>query len=445
MTRILLVGSWDPPFLTVARSCARQGAKAYFLELGARRCLWRWYTSCLAGGSATEAEGEQVIDAIRDYAAAVRAQGIVSCDEPRLLWLAQRRERLERECKLLAPSLETLNFLYSKRCQIQLAAKVGFRLLPTVYVLSHDDVGCVPANLYPVIVRPDDKWKLTSPFKFALAYSASELHRVVDHQDGAALVVQPFHNWPNLVVHGARTLEGKLLTLKAFLVERKFQGMTLTITPMECPPDVEDHCREFADACGVVGSFHYELLYSPRDGRTYFLELNGRLGGTTDKVTALGFDETHYHLSAFDLLPPPESQTLGRRVAANKGVLLKHVVSGLRGNLTALDYPNKQIGSQAAVITRDLLLAKDSVLDWRDLRGSLWMQLGPQRRDGMRKSSSLLSTRTALPAPAQPKRSQTGKRWVSRLTSIRTVDKTWDLLLPYVLVGAHSRLPVVLL
>src|SRR5215475_9885008 len=155
MTRIVLVGVWDSVFLTVARSCARQGVEAYFLELGERRSLWRWYSSSLAGGSCTEAEGIDAIRDIRDYSAAVKAQGIVSCDERRLLWLAENREQLEGECKLLASSLETLNFLYSKRSQIKLAAQVGFSLLPTVYMFSRSDAAAIPANLYPVTIRPD--------------------------------------------------------------------------------------------------------------------------------------------------------------------------------------------------------------------------------------------------------------------------------------------------
>src|SRR6185436_6201441 len=119
----------------------------------------------------------EAIHAIRDYAAAVKAQGIVSCDEPRLLWLARHREQLE--VKLLAPSAETLSFLYSKRRQIQLAVKVGFHLLPTVDVCSHADVSRIPASLYPVIIRPDDKWKLMLPFKLELARSAAEMHTFV--------------------------------------------------------------------------------------------------------------------------------------------------------------------------------------------------------------------------------------------------------------------------
>lgn len=386
------------------------------------------------------------IRAIRDYSVAVKAQGIVLCDEERLLWLAQNQEQLEGACKLLVSPLETLNFLYSKRCQIQLAAQVGFRVLPTAYVLGRSDVDRIPASLYPVIIRPDDKWKFSLPFKCGVAYSAAELHKLLErfHQDGAALVVQPFYNWPNLVVHGARTADGKILTLTAFLVERKFQGMTLTITPTACPPDVKECCRKFAHACGVVGCFHYELLYSPRGGRAYFLELNPRLGGTTDKVTALGFDETHYLLSAFELLPSPAAQPLRRRIAANKGVLLKHFVFGLKGNLTALDYPGKQVARQAAVIVRDLFRTKDSTLDWRDVRGSLWIHLGARRRSRVRSPLPLLATPKALPVSTRAEPLQNGLQWRSRLSGSKAVDRTWDLFLPYLLILAHSRLPVVL-
>src|SRR5437879_1377017 len=44
------------------------------------------------------------------------------------------------------------------------------------------------------------------------------------------------------------------------------------------------HSHEFATRADIQGCYHLEFLFSPPDSRAYFLELNVRLGGTTDKV-----------------------------------------------------------------------------------------------------------------------------------------------------------------
>ena len=118
-------------------------------------------------------------------------------------------------------------------------------------------------------------------------------------------------------------------------------------------------------------------------------------------------------------------------------------MSGLRGNLP-LDYPSERLAPQAAVIMRDLFLAKDSTLNWRDMRGSLWIHLGAKRRRGVRNPLPFWTHERRSPLPTHVQPLQNGARWMSLLSSSKTADRTWDLFLPYLLVVAHSRLPVVL-
>src|SRR5205823_1167962 len=151
----------------------------------------------------------------------------------------------------------------------------------------------VPAEAYPLALRPDVPFDNAPDFKVRLARSPAELRDFLaglpPHEH--AVVAQPFLPWPNLLVHGARAETGELLALRAYLVYRKFEGLALSLRGVETPPHVAACCRDFADAAGLVGCFHFDLLYCPADGRTYYLEVNARLGGTTDKVARLGYDE----------------------------------------------------------------------------------------------------------------------------------------------------------
>jgi hypothetical protein len=383
MSGILLIGTWGVPSLAFTRSCHRQSLRVYLLEVGVRKSRWRRYSSCLAGGEGIRREEigtPQGIRLIRDYASAVGAQAVVTMDDLRLLWLAQNRNTFEPDCQLLMPSADTLQFVSSKRNQIDLATRVGFDVLPTVYISGPSDCRKIPVEHYPIVVRPDRKSGPVSPFKVALVTCPTELEAIADASDGAhgPLIAQPFVSLPNIIVHGARAETGAVLTMQAFLVPRKFEGVTLTIMPAAFPPRVEQHCRDFAEAAGVTGCFHFELLFSPEERLAWFLEINVRLGGTTDKVTRLGFDETSYLLSTYGIKPIPAADPpLHPGLAADKRALLKHLLWALSGDLTGLDYPPSTRMHHVARSLRDLWTAKDSVFDWHDLRGTFWWS--PQR------------------------------------------------------------------
>ncbi len=376
MKRIVLHGSWCWPFLAFARSCQRQNVRVYLLESRQPRCRWRRYSSCLAGGAALPAEAIDTpggVTMVRKYAASVKADGLVSLNNARMVRLARNRSLFEPGCKLLMPSAEVLRWVSSKGNQIELAGRVGFDVLPTTHLAKASDCGNVLPDRYPVVLRPDRKQVGVPSFKVEVAHTRGELRAIVD--DWAPLcgplIAQPMVRLPNLVVHGARSETGALLAMKAFLVPRKFEAVTLTIQPAEFPAGVERCCRDFVEKAGITGCFHFELLFSPRENRAWFLEINARLGGTTDKVTALGFDEPSYLLQAYGIKTAARAlPARGRRLAANKRALLKHGLWAMRGRLGGLDYPGGTRFRQVLRSARDLCLAKDSIFDWRDRRAA---------------------------------------------------------------------------
>jgi len=115
------------------------------------------------------------------------------------------------------------------------------------------------------------------------------------------------------------------------------------------------------------------LLLSPLEDRAYYLEIDTRFGGTTDKVTRLGFDEPGLSLAAFGL--PMQTGTSFAaprgRTAVNKLKVLHHIVWALQGKLSELDYPAVSRVGHVGRSLLDLLAAEDSIFDCRDLRGSL--------------------------------------------------------------------------
>ena len=162
--------------------------------------------------------------------------------------------------------------------------------------------------------------------------------------------------------------------LQAFLVERKFEGVTLSLSKTLFPPNLDESCIKFLNLAGVTGPFHFDLLFSPEESRAYYLEINGRMGGITDKAKMFGFDQPAMIIEAYGLqktLASPRKTSSSHRVVTKKAVV-KHLLTAIRGGLTELDYPPVSRFRHIGLSLRDLIFAKDSVFDTSDLRGSFW-------------------------------------------------------------------------
>jgi hypothetical protein len=379
--KVVMVGKMAPPLLTFARSCAAHGVGAYLLGIEDAPDQWERYSSSLAGGAVLPKEQVGTaggIATLKQYIDAVGADAVIAVSDSHLAWLAEHRPFLGPRCKVLGPSKETLELLQSKKAQVDLASRVGFDVLPTWYLTRESDGRAVPIDAYPVVLRPTVPAAVEPTFKVKVIRSPGDLEafvkgvRVGEHP----LVVQPFRDLPNLLVHGVRSDSCRMLALRPFLVYRKFEGVSLSIKPTPFPPGVEQACRDFADASDIHGCFHFELLLSPAEEKAYYLEVNTRLGGTTDKVARLGFDEAMLTLQAFGLFAPGggEAPCRGGRVV-NKRAILKHILWAARGRLSELDYPPVGSAGHLWRSCLELVTARDSVFDWRDVRGSVWFYL----------------------------------------------------------------------
>jgi hypothetical protein len=208
---------------------------------------------------------------------------------------------------------------------------------------------------------------------------------------------------PNLVVHGARTVNGDSIGLQGFLVERKFEGVTLTIRPTDLKKDFLDKCIKFTDYFNVNGNYHFEFLVDKKNNSVHFLELNHRLGGTTAKVFALGYDEPLLVLQSYGVIPivkeldtsiqkqetsnqyPPSSnqqpstivhRPLTNATVSSKQALLKYFFYTIKGKLTPLDYPSETNLIRLAKTIYGFFRYRDDVFTLQDVKGSMALYFG---------------------------------------------------------------------
>jgi len=313
------------------------------------------------------------ISAIRDYVAQVKAEALIALSEKHILWLSRERMAFDGLAKVLLPPYETLDRLRSKLTQATLARQVGLDVLPTHVLRVPEDAAQVPIEHFPLCLRPTGDDAVEPMFKVEVINSPQELQsrlaacRIVD-----SILGQPFRSLPTLVVHGISSEDGEPLHLAAFLADRKFEGVALRLRKTELPLKIGQRLREFGRLVGLTGAYHYDLLYDLAGAQYYFLEVNPRLGGTTDKVIWLDYDEPALCLESYVYKtgPPHRRFHIARSHVVSKRALLKHMVCALRGGLQDIDYP--PVGRWRHVLDSavDLLLARDSVFDFQDLVGT---------------------------------------------------------------------------
>jgi hypothetical protein len=357
------------------------------MDTATRLPNWRGYSRALAGASVLPPQQvgtDAGIGTIRTFVEDVGGGALIAHLNSHLVWLAGNRRQLAPCCNVLCPPDSSLKLATSKRLQVELATRIGLNVLPTWWLKAPSDVEHIPESAFPVVVRPDGETTMKPYRKVTLVTSAGALQELIGHTVlSEPMSAQPFRALPNLLVHGVRSEQGGLLAMEPFLVRRKFQGVSLTVEHVALTGGkLRTLCSDFVTAAGITGPFHFEFLFSPEDETAYFLEINVRLGGTTDKVVQLGFDEPHLTLAAYGLVPavqalPPRNTG---RVAVNKRTLFKHAGRALQGALGPLDYPPVGRWTHVWLSARDLLRGRDSIFDLHDLRGSLRFHTHGARR-----------------------------------------------------------------
>ena len=372
--RPVILGSFGPPALACIRSWGRHGYKPGMVcirseEQGLPASRYLSAFASIHPRALYTAEG---LETISSFLQEFRASGIIAINEDVSCWLS---DTLPSSCKIpvWAPASPIIKSLHSKLKQLEVARRVGFDILPTYLIDSNlETVASIPESAFPLCLRPDDPKSISPTFKVQLINARDDLFRFVTSFERMEkqLVGQPFANLPNLVIHGARSAGGRPIGLHAFVVERKFQGVTLTIRSAELDDLLRQRCIQFVEAFGLIGNYHFEFLLDRARGKTYFLEINGRLGGTTAKVYICGYDEPYIALQSYGICESAP-QAVRDCIVSSKHALIKNAIYAIRNKLTLLDYPKASKGS---IILRNLygfLRYRDEVLMLSDIRGSM--------------------------------------------------------------------------
>lgn len=387
IVRPVILGTWSPPVLACVRSWGRKGWPVGLIAVQPRDAVAP-ASRYLAAWCAIEPhrlETPQGFSVIRNFLEIFRADGIACIEERVGVWLQRESRCHGLPCTVWFPDAERLQRLLDKRVQIEAARQSGLRVLPTVIIdPPGHELRSIPQEFYPLCLRPA-AGGVEPAFKVRVVSNREALEGFISGLKRLAgpLIGQPFQHLPNLVVHGARMATGRVMGLQGFLVPRKFEGVTLEIQPMPIPHDLEAGCRAFLKNLGVVGPFHFEFLWNPRTQKAWFLEVNNRLGGTTAKVLACGYDEPAYLLAAFGAAAPGDEHD-GARVqgtASSRQALLKYLLYAVTGRLTPLDYPQESTARRVMHTLKALWGYRDDVAAADDLQGSLslyWANVRPK-------------------------------------------------------------------
>ncbi|MFP3982475.1 MAG: hypothetical protein ACLFV2_02130 [Desulfurivibrionaceae bacterium] len=372
--RPVIIGQFGPPVLACLRSWGRQGWRPGFICLARNdtppptsRYLDQWFRL-----DPRLLYTDQGLRVLRSCLESFNASGLLCISEKLAMWLDGNRESL-KDFALWLPPAETVQKILSKKYQIETAEKSGLTNLPTYYLSKErlDALDAVPEDHFPLCLRPSGEGEVKPGFKVEFIQTRKMGRDFIQGRSriDKQLIAQPYRDLPNLVVHGARSADDVVYGLQGFLVRRKFQGLTLTIRPMDLSAEFSSRCLEFVSKLGLVGNFHFEFLYDPETEDAYFLEINARLGGTTAKVFACGYDEPTLALQAYGEQVRTNSK-VRYCTASSKLALTKYLYYTLKGKITPLDSPLE--GKMARIFNtlRGLAFYRDDVLDLRDVSGT---------------------------------------------------------------------------
>jgi hypothetical protein len=314
------------------------------------------------------------VASLSDFLQRHRACGITAIAYEIIRFLWQIRTDLPAGVELWVTSQESLSLLQSKRKQIALAEEVGLQLMDTWYVSSEADIK-VPANAFPIVLRPDIPRSVSPSFKLLVAGCREKLQSIIQglNRIDQPLILQPYKNGYNIVVHGYWSPKTASCDLSAFIVKWTFEGVTLSIHPTQIPSSLARKCCEYIARSRVHGVFHFEFLLEKETETYYFLDLNGRMGGTTGKVFRCGYDEPDVLVRAFTgkEISLPELARGRSTTATNKLSVIKLILYRILGRLEKYDDIKFPMPKILYVGFAGLFLWKDEVFSIKYFRSTI--------------------------------------------------------------------------
>jgi hypothetical protein len=372
--RPAIIGPFGPAQLACLRSWMRLGLSPIFVQVRESERVIRpalrlgAYKSFLPADLATQSGTQELIR----FLEAGKASGITCLSDEMAIWLNGLRPVMPAGTKVWLPDTPVIQFLDSKSAQTELARSVGFATLPTHFIDRAG--GDLPNDVsFPMVARPDGAGTVVPSFKAEFIPNRAHLDTFLARFKliSRPIVLQPFISGPNLVIHGYRGKSGRPIGHTGFEVERKFEGVSLVIRSSELDRELRRCVEKFCDRIDIVGCYHCDLIVDQRSRRSYFLEMNGRLGGTTGKAFASGYDEPASLLVAHGILDRKVlDHPILRRRCTNKMSLAKYLIHLATGQTTPLDYPVATAWRNMFDIGLGMVSWRDEVFTARDLPSS---------------------------------------------------------------------------
>jgi hypothetical protein len=380
-----LVGRLGTPQLACLRSWRRAGVACAFLHADLqplRAPVARLLAVPCTDLGPLRPEDEAWVQA---FIAAVERHGVtaLTCvSEPisQMLWALQ--PRLPPGVRVVSARPEQIALLASKQQQRQAAEAAGLPTLPTWLLrpgaMACADAAAIPGLAYPLVLRPDVQRQAEPGFKLAVVDNPAALQArlpALQRPGAVAWVAQPLVQGPNLVVHawrhgGARVQPaddaqpGPRAGHVGFVTEIKHQGLAVLLRPVSLPPALQQGCARMAAGLGLTGVFHFDFVQCARSGQLYFLDLNPRLGGTTGKVLAAGYDEPLALVGTLQGRGLPQACVVAPRLrpAGGRHQALGALLRIVRGARSVADHPIDSRLRTCAALLAFLLFGRDEVL-----------------------------------------------------------------------------------
>lgn len=379
--RIALLGRLGTPQLACLRSWRRAGVDAVFLHADERALSPR--VARLLGVPAIDLgplrlDDDGFIAHLAGVLAERRVTALTCVSEPIAEALWASRARLPALLRIAAAHPAATLALQSKAFQVELARRCGLPTLPT-WLLAPGQQVKLPDAAFPVVARPDVARRASPSFKLAVLPDRPALQRLVgaQHDGASAVIVQPLRRGPNLLVHGWRSADGRTAGQLGFDVRHKHRGLTVAMHPCPLPADIAAGCASMAEALDLSGVFHFEFIVDAVSGQAHFVDLNPRLGGTTGKALAAGYDEPLALLATLQPEVWPRARWVAPRLRAAGGLhqAAGALVSALRGRSSAADHPGPGLGPVLRAVAVQAIEARDELLQPHGLRSLLGFAL----------------------------------------------------------------------
>lgn len=271
------------------------------------------------------------------------------------LWLANEANGVLEDSKkrpvLANATGQQKDIALDKRAQIEAAKAAGLAVPPTIVAQKLEAI--YKNDRFPAIVKParaislDKTGKLDKGEAYYL-FDASDFEQLPSESEiSFPVLVQPLIHGTGEGVFGFAGKDGVSCIFghsRIRMMNPHGSGAS-ACRPLQPASELVEKVKSFITGIGWRGPFMVELL-TDEDGTSWFIELNGRLWGSTALTRRNGFDYAGWAVEQAldpDFCPPAARGTSRKRKVRNLGREILHllfVMKGPKSRFHAQKWPN---------------------------------------------------------------------------------------------------------